>query len=227
MFFEIACKIKQKKGDNQILYFKSDISAVIERVLPFHECLACHEGVDVQWVLLALLVQLLLTFSEGGAEEGIAVGGKDYLVGLEVEGIYWHMLFRNREAVDDGERDVLSLRAVDDVSEDIVTCRVMGQQLIDGRSLGKQLFGSLGTLGSVYRLLGFGILQQLSVQQALAVAHHPYLSLQSAIDDGRASQSLLRVLNESLQMRLLILFADIRRHSTQELLTRHLLRGMA
>ena len=56
----------------------------------------------------------------------------------------------------------------------------------------------LGTLGGIDSLLRFGILQELTVQQTLAVTDHPYLSLQAAVDDGGAGESLLRVFGKPL-----------------------------
>ncbi len=124
---QIGCKIKQKLGDSQILYFKSYIGPVIKGILPLHKRLAGKKGVDVQRVVLSLFVKSSLTLSKGGAQEGIAVGGKDKLMGLEVEGEDGYVLLSNRETVNHGESDVLSFHAVDDILEDIVTCRVVGQ----------------------------------------------------------------------------------------------------
>ena len=91
---------------------------------------------DVQRVVLPLFRQPLLTLCEGRTEEGVAVGSKDNLMGLEVEGDDGDVLFGNGETVDDGVGDVLPFHAVDDVGEDIVTRRVMGAQFLNGHPPG-------------------------------------------------------------------------------------------
>ncbi len=197
---EIGCKGRYFLGYSKILHLKSYVGAVVEGVLSLHEGLAGDEGVDVERVVLTLFGQPLLTLGEGRAKEGVAVGGQDNLVGLEVEGDDRNMLFGNGESVDDGEGDILSVGAVDDVGKDIVAGSVVGQQFFHRRPSGQQLTGPLGSFCCIDGFFRLGILETLSVYQTLAVAYHPYLALQSAIDNDGAGESLFGMLEEPLDV---------------------------
>ena len=66
-------------------YRKSDVRAVVERVVSLYKCLRGLELSDVQRVVLALLFQQGFGLGECRCQEGIAVAGKYDLPGLEVE----------------------------------------------------------------------------------------------------------------------------------------------
>ena len=90
-------------------YRKSDVRAVVERVVSLYKCLRGLELSDVQRVVLALLFQQGFGLGECRCQEGIAVAGKYDLPGLEVECYDRHELLGYGESVDDGIGDVLIL----------------------------------------------------------------------------------------------------------------------
>lgn len=182
---------------------------------------------NVERVVLALFCQLALTLCQRVAQEGVAVAGKDQTVGLEIEGIDGYQLFGNRETVDDGVLDILLFHTGNDVGQNIVACGIVVEQAVDGGSAcSQQLLGIFGTFGSINGFGRFGIVYQLTVEQALAVAHHPYLALQTAVDDGRAGETVFGVFGKLLKARLGIVLADVGCDTTQKLMTRHLFWGV-
>ena len=90
-------------------YRKSDVRAVVERVVSLYKCLRGLELPDVQRIVLALLFQQGFGLGECRCQEGIAVAGKYDLPGLEVECDDWYELLGYGESVDDGIGDVLIL----------------------------------------------------------------------------------------------------------------------
>ena len=90
-------------------YHKSDVGAVVERVVTFYKGFRCLELADVQRVVLTLGIQQGFGFSECRCQERIAVAGEHDLPRLEVECDDGHELLRYRESVDDGIGDVLIL----------------------------------------------------------------------------------------------------------------------
>ena len=90
-------------------YRKSDVRAVVERVVSLYKCLRGLELSDVQRVVLALLFQQGFGLGECRCQEWIAVAGKYDFPGLEVECDDWYELLGYGESVDDGIGDVLIL----------------------------------------------------------------------------------------------------------------------
>ena len=70
--------------------------------------------------------------------------------------------------------------------------------LFDGDTLVEQFLHTLGTLFCEPLFVGLGIVVIFPVGKALAVAHHPYLTPHSAVDDGRGGEPFLRMVDESL-----------------------------
>ena len=104
-----AAKVGIFSETTKFLDGKSDIGAIIERIIASDEGFRRLELADVERGVLLLCCQPLFRFGKCGTEPRIAVGCKDQLPGPEVERIDRHELFGDGEAVDYGKRDVLLL----------------------------------------------------------------------------------------------------------------------
>ncbi len=102
-------------------------------------------------------------------------------MGLEVEGQHADMLFRDVRSVDDGIVDILLLAH---------DTHHVGQYLLTGGVVDKELLrigavaDDVGTAAGQFCFVRFRILEECVIDKTLAVAYHPYLATQSAIDDG-------------------------------------------
>ena len=114
-------------------------------------------------------------------EEWVAVGGQHDLVWLEVEGKHADMLLWDAGSVDDGIVDILLLpHNTHHVGQYLLTCGVVDKILLRVGAVADDVGPSTSQLGFVR----FRISEECVIDETLAVAHHPYLSAQSAIDDG-------------------------------------------
>ena len=182
---QIGCKGRHFFADRQILYLKSYVGTVVERLIALHAALGGLKGTDVQRIVGELPGEGCLRGLEGGAEEGVAVGSQDDLLGLEVEGEDADMLLGDGCAVDDGVLDILLL--VHDAYH-------VGDDGLAGGVVGEEGFGvgaaadDVGTAGCEDGFVGLGVVEELAVDHAEAVANHPYLAAQAAEDDGGGGQ---------------------------------------
>ena len=182
---------------------------------------------DVQRVFLALLLELLLTLGKGGTEHGVAVAGQHDVPRAEVEGDEADVKSIDGKTIDDTVGDILLAHGFQHVGNDDGTGNVVTQQLVLSHTRSQQPLYLLGTHGGQFCLSRFGVVEELSVNHTLTVANHPYLPVQTAIDDCRAGQSVFRVLHQPLEHRLFVMLADIGRHTTHELLAGRRLRHVA
>ena len=202
-----------------VLYAESDIRAVVKRAVAGQEGLRGLEVADVQRVVLALPRQSLLRGGKGGLQKGIAVCGHHDFPGLEVEGNDTYMLLWYRKTVNHRIAPVLLLHGFQHSGDDGLTGCVVRQELLlwqlalpddGGTPLSQLLFVGLRVVvvdGSLSH----------RCEQTVAVANHPYLPVQSAEDDGRCRESLLRVLCQSWQHLLAILPGHQPRHPVAKL----------
>ena len=103
---------------------KTDVGAVVEGVIAKDEGFRGLECSDVKGIGVALLLEALFAGFERGTEEGVAVGGEDYLEGFEAEGDDRHLGLRDGEAVDNGIGDVLVVHDLEHVGDHDLTGRV-------------------------------------------------------------------------------------------------------
>ena len=194
---KIGCKVRHFFGNHQIFahfsHRKSYVSAVVEGIVASEESFCGLELADVQRVLLALTAQPGLRLFERRAEEGIAVGGEHDLLRTEVERDDGHELLRYGEAVDDGIGDVLILHLLQHVGDNGGAGLVVGQDIVGALALHQQLAHPLRPHPGKHLFVGLGILEEAAIDEALAVAHHPYLPPQPGEDDGRGGEPLLGV----------------------------------
>ena len=116
-------------------------------------------GTDVQRVVLALAVQCGLAFFKCGMEEGITVGGKDYLVWLEVERDGTNMLSGDREPIDHTIGDVLVTHGLNHAGNDDGTGYVVAAEVVGGMPLMQQALHLVGAHGSQFGFVRFGIVE--------------------------------------------------------------------
>ncbi len=96
---------------------KTDVGTVVEGVIAQDEGFRGLECSDVEGIGVALLLEALFAGFERGTEEGVAVGGEDYLEGFEAEGDDGHLGLRDGEAVDNGIGDVLVVHDLEHVGD--------------------------------------------------------------------------------------------------------------
>ena len=176
-----------------------------------------------------MLAKATLAFFQCRTEKGIAVRGQYNLPGTEVEGDGAHMLSGDGESVDNAIGDILLAHGIEHTRDDDGTGDVVTQQFVLGLTSSKQAPDFFSTHACQFRLVGLGIVVVFGGEgglvaikwreQTMAVANHPYLPVESAEDDDRTGQSLLGMLGQTRQHRLLIMLSDVCRDTRHKLLT--------
>ena len=87
---------------------------------------------DIEWVTLTLVLQGRFTLFEGRIEERITVGGKDNLVGLEVERQGADVLSGNGKTIDNAIGDILLAHGLNHAGNDERTGNVVAAKFIGG-----------------------------------------------------------------------------------------------
>ena len=126
---------------------------------------------------------------------------------MEVEGENAHLLLWNGEAVDHGVGLVLVLHGLQHVGDDGGTGGVVDKEmlfgLVAGLNDGGPLFGQLLFVGLGVVVVGVDdwcLWRDDAPYEALAVAHHPYLAAQAAVDDARGGEPLFGMLGQAGQL---------------------------
>ena len=209
------------------LCLESDVRAVIEGIEVGVEGFRGLERADVQRVRGALLLQSALALGQRRTKEWIAVGGENDFPGTKIEGDDADVLAGDVEAVDDAVRDVLLAHRLNHMGDDEASrCVVLEQRLsLDAR--GQLSLHPVGSYGRKLGFVGLGVVVQFTANETLAVAHHPYLAVDTAVDNGGARQPVLGVFGQPGQHRFLVVFADVGGDARQELLARGRLRHVA
>ena len=168
----------------QISSLKSYESSVIEGIVAWREAFRGLEFADVERVVLLLEGEATLGLLKRGAEKGIAVAGQHNLPRLEVEGDDRYFGLGDGEAVDDGIGDVLVLHLLQHLRDDGGTGGVIGEDFVRRLTVGEQLVHVFSAVLGKGLFVRLGILIEFATHKALAVAHEPYLTAQTAEDDG-------------------------------------------
>lgn len=172
---------------------------------------------NVERVGSLLLAQARLALAERGTKEGVAIACHNDLVGAKVKSQHFDMALGNGEAIYHGIVDVLALHAFNDVGNDGIASCIMVEQTFDSGAAGEQLLCFCSTFGGMSGFGGLRIDEELAINKALAVAHHPYLALQSAEDDGRAGEAFFGMLCHAWQQPLAIVMAQISADAQEKL----------
>ena len=160
-----------------LLYAEADIASVVEGIVVRMEGFGGLEvWTVVEWVPLALVLQGLLAFFEGGMEERITVGGEDNLVRLEVERDGADVLSGNGETIDHTIGDVLVAHGFNHAGNDDGTGYVVATKVGSGVAFVQQSFHLLGTHSSQFGFVRLGVVVVFTPNKALAVANHPYFT---------------------------------------------------
>ena len=148
-----------------------------------------------------LFLKLGLRLGEGGTEEGVAVAGKDYLPGLQVEGDDAHVAFVDGEAINDAVGLVLLLHGLEHAGDDGLSGGIVVKEMVVGKGAvhddGSTLVGQFLLVGlGVVEVNGFsggGSRKREGREECLAVAYHPDFAVQATEDDGAGGEAILRM----------------------------------
>ena len=97
------------------------------------------------------------------------------------------MLLRDTGTIDDGIGDVLLLPH---------DAHHVGQYLLAGCVVDEKMLlvgavaDDVGTPAGQFGFVWLGVLKECAVDETLAIAHHPYLAAQTAIDNGRGGKTV-------------------------------------
>ena len=127
------------------------------------------------------------------------------------------MLAWDVESVNHTIRDVLLTHSLYHTWYDDTTCRIVDEQLFLFNTRSQLTLHLFGPHRSQLSFIGLGIIVVLVADEALAVAHHPHLTIQTTEDDGRTSQAIFWMLSQTGQHRLLIMFVEVSSDTRQEL----------
>ena len=133
------------------------------------------------------------------------------------------MGFGDRETVDDGVIDVLLLHGLQHVWDDCLPSGVVKQELLGVAAAGDDCSTLLGQL----LLVGLGVVVVLVAHEALAVTDEPYLTSQTAEDDGRRREPVFGVCGKTGQLPPPVVFADVGADPRAELVAAEVPGGMA
>lgn len=177
-------------GDYQISDLKSYVGTVVEGVIALHATFRGLISADVQRVVGQLTGQGCLGVRKGRVEERVTVAGQHDFLGLEVECQHADVLLGYAGTVDDGVFDVLLFpHDGHHFGDDGFPCMVANEKVgLVGAAL-----DDIGTLGRQLCFVWLGILEKFAIDQTLAVANQPYLTAQTAEDDGRGGKAVDRV----------------------------------
>lgn len=181
------------------LYREADVGPVVEADVAAHEALGGGIEVDAEGIVAQEVGKGSLALCQRGMEEGVAVGGKDNLVGSSAVD-HLHVVEAHGEAVEHGVVDVLLAAGVDDVREDEVAPLVVLLEVGHGASLTEGVADVFGPSARIAGFLRLGIAIEDTVDQALAVADHPYLLALAAVDDAAGGGALLRVVAQQVEV---------------------------
>ena len=141
---------------------------------------------------MTLFIESSLTFCQRGFKEGIAIGGKDNLMGLEIDSDDEHLGLGDGKTVDHGIGLVLVLHRLEHGGNHDLTGWVVGfQEFAFVNTFCQECSDSLSAKFGQTSLVRLGVVEILSANQALAVAHEPYLASAPAVNDGRSTEALL------------------------------------
>ncbi len=176
-------------------------------------------GTDIQRVCVALVAESLLALGECVTKKGIAVGGEHDGPRTEVEGDDADMLAGDMETVDNTIGYILLAHSVYHMGDDDLTGDIVALQLPDGGACGEQTADLVGTLGGKSGFVGLRVVVVVVADETMTVAYHPHLTTDATEDDGRAGETVLGMVGQALEHRLLIMTTDIGGDTGEELLT--------
>ena len=136
--------------------------------------------------------QFLITLCESLAEEGIAIGSEDDFVGLEIDSDDGHLGLGDWKTVNHSIGLVLVLHRLEHSGNHDLSGWIVGfQEFTFVNTFCQECSDSLSPKFGQTGFVRFGVVEILSVNQTLAVAHEPYLTSASTVNDGRCTKALL------------------------------------
>ena len=149
---------------------------------------------DQHGVLAEQFTERGFALGERGFQERVAVGGQNNFTGLGyIDNL--DAIHVDGGAVDDGVGLVLALHRTDDVAYDEIPSAVVFHNLFCREMTAQDIFASFLRIGGFLRLV---VLKQHAINEALAVANEPYLTMMVGIDGGAACEPSFGMLPDNV-----------------------------